>query len=205
MTIEEFKEFLEANRDKDEVKALIQPDLTAETVSAFLESDKGRPIVDRYINAAVKSHDEKRKPEVDRLVTEAVEKARKESTMSVEQQLQQQMSELKNQIAQRDADLARRDMVSKLRVKADEMHVPLDLAVDLDNPNLTEERAIARMEAYAKTHAETISAEVNKRLTNGHKPGSGDSPEPGPDLRKLSFDEIVALEEKGELNARIAK
>jgi hypothetical protein len=178
ITIDEFKEYFEANKGKDDIRAIVgaAPDLTDETVTAYLESDKGRPIVDRYVNKAVRSHDEKLKPEIDRMVKDAAEKAKRESAMTVEDKLQQQMAELQEQIKQRDADLARRDLVSKLHSKAAEMGVPLEIAVDLDNPNLTEDRAMVRMEMYAKQHAAKVSEGVNARLVTGHKPGSGDAP-----------------------------
>ena len=206
MTFAEFKAYFDENKADDEVKKLIgtiKPELTEPIVTAFLESDAGKPIVDRYINKAVRSHDEKRQPEIDKLIADAVERAKEDGKLSATDRMQKQMDELKAELSKRDSDLARRDLISTLRTKADEMHVPLELAVDLENPNLTQSRAVERMEAYAKRHADQINEEVNKRLINTAKPGSGTGAPPAGDIKKMSFEELVALEEKGELNAKI--
>lgn len=206
MTFADFKAYFDENKDKDEVKKLTgKAEMTDPAVTEFLESDAGRPIIDRYINRAVRSHDEKRQPEIDRLIADAVEKAKKEGTMSAEDKVQKQLEELRGEIKKRDADLARRDMVTRLRAKAEEMHVPLDIAVDLDNPALTEEKAVERMTAYATRHKEQIAEEVNRRLGQTPKPGTGTAPEGKADVKKMSFEELVRLEEAGELNDRIAQ
>lgn len=212
MTVKEIRDYLVEHSRDGEIVAMLKefaPALSADQVERYLDSDEGfsamRPRFDRYAQKAITTHDEKRKPEIDRAIQEAIDKAKNEGSMSAQERIQAQMTELQNQIKQRDADLARRDMIGRLRAKAGEMNVPLDIAVDLDNPALTEERAIERMTAYARVHADQISAEVNKRLVSDtHKPGTGNGAKP--DMRnisKLSFDELVKLEESGELNARI--
>lgn len=210
MTVEEIKKYLAEHKSDDGVKALLAeltPGPTADQVEKFLDSDEGfnslRSRFDRYAQKAITTHDEKRKAEIERQIEEAVAKAKKESTLSVEEQMKAEMAELRTELKRRDTDLARRDLISKLRDEAEKLHVPLDIAVDLDNPNLTEERAMERMQAYAKRHADEISTEVNQRLVGTPKPGSGNAPKPVGDLRKLSVEEAIALEEKGELNARL--
>lgn len=208
MTFKEWSDWFEENKTQDDVKGFIEtltPAISEKAVVEYLESD-GRPILDRYINKAVRSHDEKQKPEIDRMISEAVETAKKDSTLSNAEKTQKRIDELEAKLKQRDTDLARRDLISKLRSKADEMHIPLDLAVDLENPNLTEEKALERMDAYQKRHKEQIDAEVNSRLvTTAHKPQSGTGNGSAVDLKKMSFEDLVAMEEKGDLNARMTQ
>jgi hypothetical protein len=210
MTMEDFRDFWEKNGKKAEVQDIIgTKELTSEEVTDYLETADGKRIVDRYINRAIISHDEKQKPEIEKRIADAVadaaEKAKKEGAMSTEDRLQSQISQLQEQIAAREADLKRRDLERTLRDKAGELQVPFDLVIDLTNPNLTEDAGVQRLQAYAERHAGEIDQEVNKRLaTNGVKPRTGTGPEPTVDLGNLSIDQAIQLEEAGELDAKIS-
>jgi len=68
---------------------------------------------------------------------------------------------------------------------------------------------VANLGAYLDEIRGALTAQKNsekaKELGAAYKPGSGNEPDAIPDISKLSFADLVALEEKGELNARIAK
>lgn len=201
ITFEEFKQFFDANKAKDEVKALVgQPaEMTAESVQAFLDSDKGRPVVDRYVNRAILSHDEKRAPEIQKQIDEAREAGKAEGakagTMSAEERLTAKIAEMEKSIKDRDAAIARKDRDEKIRAIAAEKKAPSWLTdAVIENPSATIETATARFDAFAKAHKEEIEAEVNQRLsTNGHKPGGGRSPDDGGDKSMAGLsDEIKA-------------
>lgn len=151
--------------------------LTGEQVLSFIDSDDGfnavRSRFDRYAQKAIQTHDEKREADIEKRIKDATEKAKKESEMSAEERIKADLDSLKAQIAERDQALARRDLVSQIRQEAEKRGVPVELAVDLDNPQLTLEKAVSRLEAYAEVNKGQIEAEVNKRLTSSYKPGSG--------------------------------
>jgi len=210
MTLAEIKAWMKDNTDAAEVKTYIgelaaDVPLSGERVVSFLETDDGfkaaKPLFDRYANKAIQTHDEKRAPEIVKQIEQAKAEAKKETEMSFEERTAQSIAELKKQIEDRDAAIARSALIDEIRGIAAEKNVPLELAVDLTNPALTKENATARIELYAKANAAQIQDEVNKRLLTGHKPGSPGTEKPGAaDIRKLSFEELVQKEEKGELN-----
>lgn len=179
MEIEEVREWLSENKGQPEVSKLfgeLAP-LNAERVSEYLDSDEGfaalRSRFDRYANKAIQTHDEKRESEIEKRIEDAVNDATKKSKMSATEQVQAEVEALKQQIADRDAAIQRRDLVGKIREEATKRNVPADLVIDFDNPNLTEEKAVERMEAYAKMHADEIQTQVTQRLGASYKPGSG--------------------------------
>lgn len=155
--------------------------LTGEQVLGFIDSDDGfnavRSRFDRYAQKAIQTHDEKREADIEKRIKDATDKAKQESEMSAEERIKADLDGLKAQIAERDQALARRDLVSQIRQEAEKRGVPVELAVDLDNPQLTIEKAVTRLEAYAEANKGQIEAEVNKRLISSHKPGSGNEPD----------------------------
>ena len=168
------------NAKDEKVVALLKelaPALNAERVAAYLDSDEGfsalRSRFDRYATKAIQTHDEKREVEIQRRIDEAVTEASKTAKLTGAEQVRAELDALKAQIAERDAAIARRDLVSVIRTEAGKRSLPVDLIIDFDNPNLTEAKAIERMEAYEKTHAAEIQAGVTERLGASYKPGTG--------------------------------
>ena len=209
MTITEIRAYLSENKADENVKALLSEfaparELTGDSVVSYLETDEGfrtaKPLFDRYAGKAIQTHDEKRAPDIQKLVEEAASKARKESEMTAQERTDQAIADLKAQIAASNAALDREKMLSEIRAVAESKGVPVDLAVDLTNPSMTLDYAKQRIDNFVKAKEAEVSAGINDRLKGAHKPGSGTEPAGVIDLKKLSFEEMVAREEKGELN-----
>ena len=188
MTFEEFKEFFEANKTKDEVQKLVGAagELTEASVTEYLESDRGRPIVDRYVNKAVRSHDEKRAPEIEKQIEEARSAGKAEGekagSMSAEEKLMERITAMEQTIHDREATIQRNERDQEIRKIAAEYKTPAVLLDTLlENPSATVDGARARFEAYAESHKEEVNNDVNQRLQSAYKPGSGRSPEPAGD------------------------
>jgi len=181
MTVEEIKTFLSEHQDEEGVKELVasmQPKLSAERVNELLSDSETfklfEPHITRAIDKAIKTHDEKRAPDIQKRIEEAKELASKEAKMTEEERAQVENQKTAKELAELKSQLARRDMISELHKEAAKRNVPLELAVDLDNPSLTLDRAIERMDAYAEKNKAVIEKEINEHLTrNAHKPGSG--------------------------------
>lgn len=173
MDIEEVREWLSENPSEAEKLIALTPD----KVNEYLDSDEGfaamRSRFDRYATKAIQTHDEKKESEISKRIEDAVNDATKKGKLSATEQVQSELEALRNQIDERDRAIERRDREGRIRTEAQKRNVPVDLVVDFDNPNLTEEKAIERMEAYAKLHADEIQAQVTQRLGATHKPGSG--------------------------------
>lgn len=180
MDIEAIRAWLKEHAKDAEVVKFVgefAPALTAERVTEYLDSDEGfaavRSRFDRYATKAITTHDEKKETEIKDRIEKAVAEAAKKSKLTGDEQVRAEMEELRKQITDRDAAIARKDMVGKIRGEATKRGVPVDLVVDFDNPSLTEAKAIERMEAYAKAHAAEVQAKVTERLGAGYKPGTG--------------------------------
>ena len=68
---------------------------------------------------------------------------------------------------------------------------------------------VANLGAYLDEIRGALTTQKNsekaKELGSAYKPGSGNEQETPSDISKMSFKDLVALEEKGELNQRLAK
>ena len=209
MTIAEIKAYLSENEADENVKALLSEfaparELTGDYVVSYLETDDGfrvaKPLFDRYAGKAIQTHDEKRAPEVQRMVEEATAKAKRESEMTAQERTEKAIADLNAKIAASEQALYREKMLSEIRAEAESKGVPVDLAVDLTNPSMTLDYAKQRIDNFVKAKEAEIASGINDRLKGAHRPGSGNEPAGAIDVKKLSFEEMVAREEKGELN-----
>ena len=214
MTIAEIKAYLSENEADENVKALLSEfapatELTGEKVVQFLETDDGfrvaKPLFDRYAGKAIQTHDERRAPEVQRMVEEATAKAKRESEMTAQERTEKAIADLNAKIAASEQALYREKMISEIRAEAESMGVPVEIAVDLTHPTLTLDYARQRIETFAKAREAEVSAGINDRLKGAYKPGSGVDKTTAPDIRKMSMEELIAKEEKGELNELLTK
>jgi len=214
MTIAEIKAYLSENEADENVKALLSEfaparELTGDSVVSYLETDDGfrvaKPLFDRYAGKAIQTHDEKRAPEVQRMVEEATAKAKRESEMTAQERTEKAIADLNAKIAASEQALYREKMISEIRAEAESMGVPVEIAVDLTHPTLTLDYARQRIETFAKAREAEVSAGINDRLKGAYKPGSGVDKTTAPDIRKMSMEELIAKEEKGELNELLTK
>jgi hypothetical protein len=203
MTIAEVKDFITKENDTKEVREMIQSVavITPEAFGKFLESDDGfkvvRPHFDRYAERAIKTHDEKKREEIEAEISKrAAELGRKEKLTVAEE-----VSEIKKRLDAKDSELARERTLRQLEAEAAKRKLVLKDEIDIDNPKLTLERGIELLDARQRGYEERETRIKNELLSSGFKPGAGaGNGKPKADASKLSFAEMVKLEEEGKLN-----
>jgi hypothetical protein len=211
MQIAEIKAYLNDNADKPEVKAFLaeiaQPTLTTQTVGKWLdETDEGKkfeqPRQDKRVSEAIRTYREGHyDAEVKKAVEDAILKANPKETPE-----QKQIRELVEKDRKRDAELAKERLDRQVLEVLQTEGIPA-WYVDYLPGNTIEEKKTA----IAKIKAESSERETklrNEILGQGFRPSSGNGGAGGatkPELSKLTLEQAMALEAKGELNALLQK
>lgn len=204
MTVAEIKAFLKENAGQEEVKAFLaefDKPITADIVGKWLETEDGKklvqPIMDKRVTEALKTYREGHyEAEVKKAVAEEIQRLNPKETPE-----QKQIRELVEKDRQRDAAFAKERLDRQvLEVLASEGLAPW--YVDMLPGNTIEEKktAIAKIKAEASEREKKIRNEI---LTGGFRPGSGNGGANGgvkPDVAKLTLEQAMELEARGELN-----
>jgi hypothetical protein len=205
MTVAEIKAFLKENAGQEEVKAFLaefDKPLTAESVGKWIDTDEGKklvqPLMDKRVTEALKTYREGHyDAEVKKAVAEELQRLNPKETPE-----QKQIRELVEKDRQRDAAFAKERLDRQvLEVLASEGLAPW--YVDVLPGNTIEEKktAIAKIKADRSDLEKKVRNEI---LAGGFRPGSGNGGAGNgvkPDLAKLTLDQAIELEAKGELNA----
>jgi D-ribose pyranose/furanose isomerase RbsD len=197
--ITEVKAFLEKNKDTEEVKALMASyaAITEERLGEFLKVKENfesvRSHFDRYAEKAVKTHDEKKRAEIDEEISKKVAELGKKEKMTVADEV----AEIKKRLDSKDGELARERVLRQLEAEAASRKLVLKDELDIDNPKLTLESGIERLDARVKRYAEVESKKANELLAGGFKPGSGNNGGGGEskvDVSKMDSKQRMAYE-----------
>lgn len=215
VTIEDVRKFLTANREVEEVLALVKEfapepepvEITSEQVQEFLQTESGQallqPMMDSRVTDAIKTY---KSGHFDKEVRAAVA-AEMLKINPVETPEQRRIRELEEKDAQRDAEMAERDLQGNIEKMAFKSGIDPEYIEGL-HFNSIEEFAL-----YAKRFNEKLeavkTAAANELLASGYQPGSGDgagnaNPQKV-ELAKLTPEEMVRLEESGELDAILSQ
>jgi len=203
MTVAEIKAYLTENADQAEVKAFVaefDKPVTAEIAGKWLETDEGKkfdqPRMDKRVTEAIKTYREGHyDAEVKKAVADEILRLNPKETED-----QKRIRILEQERAEDKARLSKQQLDGQVK----DVLIAEGLApwyVDLLPGSTMEEKKTA----IAKIKAETSERETkirNELLGSGFKPGSGNGGAgTKPDASKLTLEQAMALEEKGELNA----
>ena len=204
LTLDQVKQFFEANKDDQAVKDYLKSfetkaELTDTAVTAYLETEAGKkllqPIHDRYTNRAIETYKDKTLPG---LVEAEVAKRNPKETEE-----QKQIRELREEIKKKEVEQNKKDQKSlALRIAA-EKGLRIDLIDDIKLGETDEEtRAIVdRIAAKDTEHIKTVvDAQVAERL-KGTTPGSGTPAPVGPVKLQEAQDKALADAHKGTRGA----
>jgi len=203
--IAEVRTFFEKNKDSEEVKGLIASFaiITPEAIGKYIESEEGfkilRPHFDRYAEKAIKTHDEKKRAEIDEEISKKVAELGKKKDLTVAEEV----AEIRKTLAASASELARERILRQLEAEAASRKLVLKDELDIDNPKLTLESGIERLDARVKRYAEVTNAKANELLAGGFKPGGGaGGDKKGPmtfsQYAKLPQAERIKMVENGE-------
>ncbi len=214
LTIELVREWLTENKDTEEVKGFFAeiipeaPSITAENVLPFLDTPEGKaliePRIDQRVTSAVQTHDVKTQEANDTKVKTAIaaEKLKLNPAETVEQK---QIRELQEQVSavttKSERDMLTRKVVEIVAAKGLDTRCA-DMILD---PISTPEQGEVAAETLRTIFSEHDTETTNKLMSNGFKPGAGDDKKDKVDLSSLSWEETLAMETEGTLNAAIDK
>ena len=210
LTMVEVREWLTENKENDEVTGFLREisptqeiGLNAETVKPWLDTVEGKaliqPTIDQRINSAVKSFREGNY-EQDLKARVAARLVELNPTETPEQkQIREIREELEGEKTARQKDKLKREIVEEAqKMTLDAFFIDDYLPGSVDEGKLYLQKIKARDEALInKTRNELLA-------TEGFKPGSGKGPAESVDLANMTPAQLIAAEEKGELDAMIS-
>jgi hypothetical protein len=211
ITLDDVKKFFAENKDDEGVKALVKSfsvehKITPEEVSEFLSTTEGEKVIQPYGDARVtqalktaekKWMEDKLEPEVKkRLAAEVSKLYPKEDPVS--KQLKEMQDRLDESERQRTRDQLKRQIVEKAAGrKVDPFFIDDYLPASVEEADLYLQKIEAHDKLIAEKAINDLIASKNF-IPNGGKPKSSKV-----DLSKLSKDEMIKLEESGELDGMI--
>jgi len=134
-----------------------------------------------------------------RLETEAEKAANAERT--AEEKVMDRIAKLERETAESKAAKARAEFLSMAYEECHARGLPKTLA---DKYGGDPSELSAYLDEVATQMTAKIDATVKERLGGTRKPASGDGANGRKDVSKMSLAEVIALEEKGELNDMLA-
>lgn len=194
MDINEVKQFIEENKENEEVKNYIGGFITSDRVTEFLEKEDGKkilqPRLDSYFTKGLSTWKENN---IEKLLDEEIKKRFPEKDVK-----DVELEKVKAELERIKADALRKELTNKALLIADEKKLPKDLVdyfIGNDEENTT--KNLERLESVFSKHVESL---VQERLKTDHSytPPKGDdkgkvSME---DLSNMSVDEINKLWDK---------
>lgn len=166
--IAEVQAFIEANKDSDEVKNYIGGFVTPDRVTAYLDGNDGKkllqPKLDAYATKSIATHDEKFKAnELPKLISEAVAKANPQETPE-----QKKIRELEERINQSDSAKAKSELTTKALKIMQDKKLPTNLVEYFIGKD--EATTIANLSALEQVFNTCIENLVAERLGKGYQP-----------------------------------
>ncbi|PAD17402.1 DUF4355 domain-containing protein [Shouchella clausii] len=177
MTLEEVKQFLAENKEKEDVKAYLEElsAVSADKVKGFLDTDEGKrllqPRLDQHFTKGLESW---KKNNLQSLIDEAVKAANPEETPE-----QKRIRELEEKLQASEKAAARKELVNKALGIADEKKLPKGI-VDFfvaDDEETTLSNLSKFEEVYNAAIQEKVEAEFKKagREVDSGSAAAGDS------------------------------
>ena len=211
ITVEVVKEFLTTNKEDEGVIAFLaeitpEAKLTAEAVLPFLETQEGKalvdPIVDRAVTGGVKTYKEGNY-EKDLQAATAAGVAKEMLLLNPEETLQdKRIRELENAVEDQkkkgDKNILTRELTEE------SVRLGIKPVFIEEYTGGTREEGFVYLRKVKAELEEGISIGVNAKLSAGFKPGaSGTGDKNKIDVSKLSVEEVIRMEEAGELDAAL--
>lgn len=194
MDFNEVKEFIESNKDNEEVQSYIGGlTLTTDRVESYLNNDDGKkliqPKLDSYFNKGLETW---KTNNIEKLLDEEIKKRFPEKDVK-----DIELEKVKAELERIKADANRKELTNKALLIADEKKLPKDLIdyfIGNDEENTT--KNLEKLESVFSKHIEKL---VEERLK-----GSGYVPPKGgegssftlEDMENMSIDEINKLWDK---------
>lgn len=191
MDLNEIKKFFEDNKDSEDVKAYlagINP-ITAERVSAFLDTDDGKkliqPRLDKHFTTGLETWKSKTFPSL--LEEEIGKRFPKESPEKKE------LRELTDKLNRMERDKARSDMLALVQKKLGEKKLPVDFAEYLIGD--TEELTNARIELFTGEYEKALKSGIESGVASA-LPGTAPKSGNGSGGKGITLDEFNKLNPK---------
>lgn len=171
MAIENFKEvqdYIEQNKETDDVKNYIGGFITPDRVNSFFETEDGKkllqPKLDSYATKAITSHDEKFKVnELPKLINEEMKKRFPDADPK-----DTELADMKAEIEKMKQETLHKDLTNKALQMAQERKLPSNLINYFVGND--EETTKTNLEALEKEFNANVQAQVEERLKGGYKP-----------------------------------
>jgi peptidyl-tRNA hydrolase len=167
MTLEEIKQWIEQNKDSEEVKNYIGGLVTTDRVETFLGTEEGKkliqPKLDTYHNKGLESW---KKNNLDKLVDEEVKKRFPEKDPK-----DIEIENMKREMENIKKEAARKELMTKAIQFAGENKIPskfIDRFLGED-----EDSTFNALKEFQKEWTTTLQSNVEERLKAGYKPPQG--------------------------------
>lgn len=167
MNLEEIKEFLEQNKDDEEVKAFVQGlnPINLERVEAFVRTDKeGKSwldsVKDKHFSKALETW---KANNLQKLLDEKIKELYPE-----EDPKDVELKKMKQEIEKMKAETLRKELTNKALKVAQEKKLPTDLIDYFIGKD--EETTLKNLEVLEQTFNKHIENLIEERLKNGYKP-----------------------------------
>lgn len=209
ITIQDVREFLEANKESSEVQEVLRvyvPDkpVTPDMVNSYLGTEEGKrlvqPMMDKRVTEALETFKKKTfESEVSSRVAAELLKRNPEETAE-----QKRIRELEQNMKRSEEERQAEKLKSQIKDMAFKEGVPLDFIDEI--PFASPEHAALYMRRFKQQITDAQTAKVNELLANGFKPGTGNPKDSSgkKDISKLSQEELVKLELEGKLDEYIS-
>ena len=215
LNLETVAKWLKENKEQEEVKHFLSDltagagepgEISAERINEFLSTEDGQkliqPLIDKRVTEAVKKRDKyhEDKFEADlkqRLAAEVLKLNPQEEPWQKE--IRELREENEREKRERAKDNLKRQMVEEAaKLGIDPFFVDDYVPGSLEQGQLY----LQKLQKWSKSIEDKTA---NSLLSGGYKPGTGNAPANNggksiKDLSKLSFSDLVALEESGELD-----
>jgi hypothetical protein len=207
LTLEQVKEFLIQNKEKPEIVSLFselnpRPELTVDEVRPFLETKEGKELIqpygDKRVTEALKTYKNGN--------FEAEVKARVAAKLLElnpgETPEQKRIRELEEKDVNRDKEWAQKELRSQIEKLAFKEQVDPEFISGINFGSIEESALYIK---NLKARDEVLKNKVtNELLASGYKPKAGKGQDENKiDLSKITTEQAIELEMKGELDKQI--
>lgn len=182
MDINEVKQFIESNKDNEEVQSYIGGFITSDRVESFLNNDDGKkllqPKLDSYFNKGLETW---KTNNIEKLLDEEIKKRFPEKDVK-----DIELEKMKAELEKIKVDALRKELTNKALIVADEKKLPKDLVeYFIGNDEETTNKNLEALESVFSKHIEKV---VQERLK-----GSGYTPPTGGDGKSITLEDLPNL------------
>ncbi|WP_313757182.1 DUF4355 domain-containing protein [Tissierella sp.] len=196
MDINEVKQFIESNKDNEEVKNYIGGFITSDRVESFLGNDDGKkllqPKLDSYFTKGLETW---KSNNLEKLIDEEIKKR-----FPAKDVKDIELEKVKAELEKIKVDALRKELTNKALLVADEKKLPKDLVeYFIGNDEETTNKNLEALESVFSKHIEAL---VQERLK-----GSGYTPPKGGEEGKISMEDLsnMSIDEINKLWDKVAK